>query len=71
MSKEERRWSMNQAIANTVIEGHDPTAEFLADCEAVVDGRMTHEEAGARSLARALRNDAATDTRTKPEADAA
>lgn len=67
----ERRWSMNQAIANTVIEGHEPTAAFLADCEAVVDGRITHEEAGARSLARALRKDAANDNDTKPEADAA
>ena len=45
---------MKEAIANTVIEGHVPTPEFLADCEAVVTGWMTHAEARARSLARAL-----------------
>ena len=53
-SIEERSWSMRQAIASSIIEGHVPTAEFLADCEAIVEGRMTHEEAGARNLARAL-----------------
>ena len=54
ISEAEHRWAMKEAIANTVIEGHVPTPEFLADCEAVVTGRMTHAEARARSLARAL-----------------
>jgi hypothetical protein len=42
-----------QALANTRIEGHEPTPEFLADCEAVNRGQMTLTEARARSLARA------------------
>ena len=54
LSEAEHRLAMKEAIANTVIEGHVPTPEFLADCEAVVTGRMTHAEARARSLARAL-----------------
>ena len=54
MSEAEHRWAMRQAIASSVIEGHVPSPEFLADCEAVVSGRMTHEQLRARSLARAL-----------------
>ena len=57
VSEAAHRWAMRQAIANTVIEGHVPTPEFLADCTAVVTGRMTHEELRARSLARALAPD--------------
>ena len=57
LSKAERLWALQQGIANTVIEGHVPTPEFLADCTAVVTGRMTHEELRARSLARALAPD--------------
>ena len=54
ISEAAHRWAMKEAIANTVIEGHVPTPEVLADCEAVVSGRMTHEQLRARSLARAL-----------------
>ena len=60
ISEAEHRWAMKEAIANTVIEGHVPTPEFLADCEAVVTGRMTHAEARARSLARALGTDSSS-----------
>ena len=55
----ERRLAHTQALANTRIEGHEPTAEFLADCEAVNVGTMTLEQLRARSLAR---SQAANDT---------
>lgn len=50
----ERQFAHEQALANTRIEGHIPTSEFLADCEAVINGAMTRERARANSLARAL-----------------
>lgn len=55
----ERRFAHEQALANTRIEGHVPTPEFLADSEAVIAGTMTEDEARARSLARALAKDRA------------
>lgn len=59
----ERRVAHEQALASTRIEGHVPTPEFLADCEAVIKGTMTREEAGQRSLERAIATDrAARDT---------
>lgn len=57
VAKAERRWTNEQALANASIEGHVPCAEFLADCEAWVEGTMTNEEVMARSLARALAAD--------------
>ena len=56
-TKAERQLSHEQALASTRIEGHEPTAEFLADCEAVVEGTMTPDQARAASLARALAAD--------------
>ena len=50
----ERRRRVEQAIADARIEGHVPSPEFLADCEAYIEGRMTLDEARARSAARAL-----------------
>lgn len=35
----ERRMRLEQALANTRIEGHQPSAEFLADMQAMVDGQ--------------------------------
>jgi Antitoxin VbhA len=58
-SQAERRWAHEQALASTRIEGHVPAPEFLADCEAVIAGTMTTEQAQARSLARALAKDRA------------
>jgi hypothetical protein len=55
----QRRLAHEQALANTRIEGHVPTPEFLADCEAVIAGTMTREQARAASLARALAKDRA------------
>lgn len=55
----ERRAANDQALASTRIEGHEPTAEFLADCEAVARGSMTAEQARAASLQRALAKDRA------------
>lgn len=63
----ERCMAHAQALASTRISGHEPTPEFLADCEAVVDGTMTIEQAGAESLARALAKDrAATNQGSTP-----
>jgi hypothetical protein len=56
----ERRWANRQALANASIEGYVPSAEFLAECEAVVLGTMTEEEARARIRARALTMEAAS-----------
>jgi len=55
----ERRFANKQALASTRIEGHVPSPEFLADCEAVIAGTMTRAEARAASLARALAKDRA------------
>lgn len=70
-AKVQRRQAHEQALASTRIEGHKPSAEFLADCEAVVEGSMTHDEARAASLRRALARDNAAvtvATRTTPDA---
>lgn len=53
-SETERRYANKQALASTRLEGHKPTPEFLADCEAVIKGTMTREQVRARSLARAM-----------------
>ena len=52
-TEQDRRDSMDQALANTRIEGHVPTPEFLADCERFVRGEITQEDIRAASLARA------------------
>jgi len=49
-----RRLAHEQALASTCIEGHQPSAEFLRDCEAVIAGTMTRDKARAASLRRAL-----------------
>lgn len=59
----QRRIDLDQALANTRIEGHVPTPEFLADVEAVATGKLTPEQARAASLARALGNDKAATER--------
>jgi len=59
-TKAERRFAIAQALANTRIEGHRPTTEFLSDCESVVDGRMTYTEAIQASLSRATGSPVAT-----------
>lgn len=58
-TKATRRLAHEQALASTRIEGHEPTSEFLTDCEAVVEGAMTRDQARAASLARALAKDEA------------
>lgn len=50
---EQRRAAFDQALASTRIEGHEPTPEFLADCEKVIAGEMTDEQMAAESLRRA------------------
>lgn len=71
-TKAQRRLVHEQALASTRIEGHQPSPEFLADCEAVVEGTMTRDQARAASLARALAKDkAATAAPAAAIADAA
>jgi DNA-binding XRE family transcriptional regulator len=71
-TKAQRRLAHEQALASTRIEGHQPSPEFLADCEAVIEGTMTRDQARAASLARALAKDkAATAATAAPIADAA
>lgn len=48
------RWSFHQAQASSGLEGHVPDASYLADCEAVIKGTMTTEEAIEASRQRAL-----------------
>jgi len=55
----ERRYAHEQALASAMIAGYEPTPEFLADCEAVIAGTMTHAQVRAASLARALAQDRA------------
>jgi DNA-damage-inducible protein J len=57
--KRRRRLWHEQALASTRLEGHIPTPEFLDDCEAVIEGTLSREEARERSLARALAADRA------------
>lgn len=58
-TKAGRRLAHEQALASTRLEGHVPTPDFLADCEAVIEGTMTRQQARAASLARALAKDKA------------
>lgn len=71
ITEAERRLAHEQALASTRIEGHVPTPEFLVDSEAVIQGAMTREEAGQRSLARALAKDRAARAGVAKVADAA
>lgn len=70
-TKAERRLAHDQALASTRLEGHQPSAEFLADCEAVIDGTMTRDQARAASLARALNKDSAVAKVRSSEVDQA
>lgn len=53
-----RRWHLEQALASTRLDGHVPTAEFLADCEAMITGQLTADEVRARVIRRAQVADA-------------
>jgi Antitoxin VbhA len=44
--------AMRQAIASTVIEGHDPSDAFLADATLVAEGNMSVDDAIARVITR-------------------
>ena len=65
VAKAERRWATKQALASSRIEGHIPSPEFLADCDALDEGTMTTDEVGARSLERALAADKAAALKPK------
>ncbi len=55
-TEKSRRVATEYALASTVIEGHVPTGEFLADREAYIRGDITMDEHRARIViqARAL-----------------
>jgi hypothetical protein len=53
LSPEKLRYFHEQSLASARLEGFVPSPEFLADCEAVLAGSMTRDEARAASLARA------------------
>lgn len=53
----ERRIRLEQALASTRIEGHQPGPEFLADMEAMVTGQLSAEEVRRRIIARAQEAD--------------
>lgn len=57
IEKIRRRILHEQSLASTRLEGHRPSAEFLRDCEAVIEGDMTRDQARAASLKRALEKD--------------
>ena len=63
MTEAERRIAAEQALANTRIEGHVPTAEFLADFDAFIEGKLTLDEVRARSTERASALDQAARTK--------
>lgn len=54
LNEAERRQAVEQALASSRIEGHEPTPEFLADCQALIAGAMMADQVRAASLARAL-----------------
>jgi hypothetical protein len=54
----QRHANLEQALANTRIEGHVPCEEFAADVDAVARGEMSADEAREASLRRALEADA-------------
>ncbi len=47
-----RRWATEQAIANCKIEGFEPSAEFLEQCERFIRGEITSDESIAQTLAK-------------------
>ena len=49
----ERRMRLEQALASTRIEGHQPSPEFLADMEALITGQLDAEEVRRRIIERA------------------
>lgn len=57
ITKEERRYAMAQALANTRLAGHQPSQVFLVDVTAVVEGAMSYDDAIRASAARARGSD--------------
>ena len=49
----ERRMRLEQALASTRIEGHEPSPEFLADMEALINGELCEEEVRRQIIERA------------------
>ncbi len=55
----QRRWAMEQAIANAKIEGFIPDQDFLTVANSVVNGEVSTEEAIASFVADAHAGDRA------------
>ncbi len=71
LTEQNRRHALDQALANTRIEGHVPSADFLADCEQFAQGRMSTAEVRSASLARALEAQRDADAASGTSRDAA
>jgi ABC-type branched-subunit amino acid transport system substrate-binding protein len=55
--QQELRQAFEEAIASLRLEGYVPTQAFERDCEAVIAGKMTFDQARANALARAQRGE--------------
>lgn len=53
----QRRLHLEQALENTRISGHEPTAEYLADLEALLAGSLNEDEVRQRIIDRAIESD--------------
>lgn len=59
LSEAERRYSMDQALADARLEGYEPDAGFLELAARVVRNELTHEQAIAIIREKALAKDRA------------
>jgi Antitoxin VbhA len=55
--QQELRQAFDEAIASVRLEGYKPTPAFERDCEAVIAGTLTFEQARANALERAQRGE--------------
>jgi hypothetical protein len=61
----QRRLHLEQALANTRISGHEPTAEYLADLEALMAGALSEDDVRQRIIDRASKADQAVSGRVR------
>lgn len=40
----DRMFAMEQAVANQCVEGFNPSAEYLEDCQRYINGDLTYEQ---------------------------
>lgn len=54
---EQRQRALELALAETRIEGHEPSPGFLGDVHQIAQGALSLEQARARALERAIAED--------------